>query len=343
MNASKSHEERIGQLFLVRGKAQEPVVQVGAGDIGAVAKLQETGRGDTLSNRERRYVLPPITFPKPIYMASVQPKTKADLDKMGSSLARIVEEDPTITVHKDPDTNESIISGMGESHVDITAEKIKRKFGVELVLDVPRVPYKETIMSHAKAEYKHKKQTGGHGQFGHVLLEVEPLARGSGFEFAERVVGGAVPKQYIPGVEKGVREALVEGVIAGYPVVDVKVTLFDGSYHPVDSSEMSFKLASSHAFKKGFTDANPVLLEPVMYLRIVIPDQYTGDVMGDLNTKRARVLGMTPEDGTTVIEAHVPLAEVQRYSTTLRSITQGRGFFTMEFDHYEEVPQHAAQ
>ncbi|MCL4368253.1 MAG: elongation factor G [Actinobacteria bacterium] len=342
-NATKSRDERVGQLFIVRGKTQEPVTQLGAGDIGAVAKLQETGTGDTLSSKEHPVTLPGITFPNPLFTAAVQPKTKADLDKLGNALARQVEEDRTLQLRRELDTGEMLLSGMGDSHIDVTAERIRRKFGVELVLSVPKVPYKETILTSTKAEYKHKKQTGGHGQYGHVFLAIEPLPRGSGFQFEEKVVGGVVPKQYIPGVEKGVREALGEGVQAGYPMVDLKVTLYDGSYHPVDSSEMAFKIAASQAFKKGVNQANPVLLEPIMNITIRVPEQYMGDVVGELNTKRARVLGMSPEDGISVIEAQVPLAEVQRYSTDLRSITQGRGTYTIEFSHYEEVPAHVAQ
>jgi elongation factor G len=343
-NATRNHEERIGQLFIIRGKTQEPVVQLGPGELGAVAKLQETGINDTLSSREHPLVLDPIVFPEPMFTLAVQPKTKSDLDKLGTALARLVEEDPTIRVHKDVDTGETLIEGLGESHIDIAAERMHRKFGVDVTLSVPRVPFKETVLSKAQAEYKHKKQTGGHGQYGHVFLEVEPLSRGSGFEFAERVVGGVVPKNFIPAVEKGVREALDEGNIAGYPVVDVKVTLFDGSYHPVDSSEIAFKIAAAQAFKKGIEQAHPVLLEPIVDLTVTVPEQYVGDVMGDLNTRRARVLGMFPEgNGLSVIQAQAPLAEVQRYATDLRSLTQGRGTYSAKLTSYEEVPAHVAQ
>ncbi|MGQ9677137.1 MAG: elongation factor G [Chloroflexota bacterium] len=342
-NANKGREERIGTLYVVRGKTQEPAQTLTAGDIGAVAKLQETGTGDTLTQKDHQLILESMTFPKPSFSVSVQPKTKADLDKLSNALSRLVEEDPTITVYKDPDTGETVMSGMGESHVDVAVEKMRRKFGVDVVTGVPRVPYKETITTSTNAEYKHKKQTGGHGQYGHVFLEVEPKPRGEGFEFAERVVGGVVPRQYIPAVEKGVRESIGEGVLAGYPVVDVKVTLYDGSFHPVDSSEMAFKLAASQAFKKALSQAQPVLLEPIMNVSITVPDQYMGDVMGDLNTKRARVLGMEPQDGNSVIHAQAPLAEMLRYATDLRSITQGRGMYSMDFSHYEEVPAHVAQ
>ena len=342
-NANKKRAERIGQLYRIRGKAQEPVSRIGAGDIGAVAKLAETATSDTLCDKEHPLVLDPIEFPAPTLSVAVYPKTKADLDKMGPALARLSEEDSTITVHKDAVTAETIVSGMGEAHVDVSVEKIKRKFGVDVRIDTPKIPYKETITVPVKAEYKHKKQTGGHGQYGHVLLELAPLPRGSGAEFGQRVVGGAVPKNYIPAVEKGVNEAVNEGVLAGYPVTDLKITLYDGSYHAVDSSDISFKIAAAHALRKGVSEGQPVLLEPIVNVQITIPDGFTGDVMSDLNGKRAKVLGMTPGDGINVIDAQAPLAEMLRYAIDLRSITQGRGAYTMEFSHYEEVPQHITQ
>ncbi len=342
-NANKGCAERIGQLYMLRGKAQEPVPQVVAGDIGAVAKLTETSTGDTLCGRDHPLVLPAIEFPRPVFRVAVHPKTKADLDKMGTALTRLVEEDPTLQVQRDPDTVETILSGMGDSHLEVAAERMRRKLGVEVRIEAPKVAYKETIMVPVKAEYKHKKQTGGHGQYGHVFLELEPLPRGSGFEFAERVVGGVVPKNYIPAVEKGVQEALQEGVVAGYPVTDIKVTLYDGSYHAVDSSDMSFKIAGLQAFKKGANQGQPVLLEPIMNIQVTVPDSFMGDTIGDLNTKRARVLATQPQDGMTLIEALVPLAEILRYATELRSLTQGRGSYTMEFSHYQEVPAQIAQ
>lgn len=343
MNSTRNAVERIGQLFLVRGKTQEPVPQVIAGDIGGVAKLASTSTNDTLSAKEKPYSLAPIKFPPPAYGAAIYPKTKADLDKLGLVLPRLVEEDPTLQVKREMDTAETILWGLGETQVEVVADRMQRKFGVEVRLEIPKVPYKETVTARVQAEYRHKKQTGGHGQFGHVWIEMEPLERASGFEFTERIVGGVIPKNYIPGVEKGVMEARQEGVLARYPVVDVRATLFDGSYHPVDSSDMSFKIAGLQAFKKGMAQANPVLLEPVMKLRVTVPDNYTGDIIGDLNTKRARVLGVSPQGGMSVIEALVPLAEVQRYNADLRSITQGRGVYSMEFDHYEEVPSFIAQ
>jgi len=342
-NSSKNRQERIGQLYVLRGKAQEPVPHLIAGDIGAVAKLTETATGDTLCAKEHPLVLPGIKFPQPCLSVAVHPKTKADLDKLGSSLARLVEEDPSLQVRREPDTLEIILSGLGEAQLEVAAEKMARKFGVDVRMETPKIPYKETITVSTKAEYKHKKQTGGHGQYGHVVLQLEPLPREAGCEFSERVVGGVVPRNYIPAVGKGVMEALQEGVLAGYPVVDVKVTLCDGSYHVVDSSDMSFKIAGSHATRKGLSQGQPVLIEPIVNMKIAVPENFTGDIIGDLNSKRARVLGMYPQGGWNVIEAQAPLAEVQRYAIDLRSITQGRGSFQMEFSHYEEVPAHIAQ
>lgn len=342
-NGSKGKPERVGQLFTIRGKSQEPAPEIPAGDIGGVAKLSETAAGDTLCQKEHPVVLAPIEFPKPVYSVAVYPKTKADTDKLGQSLARAVEEDPTLQVRKDPDTGEIVLSGMGNSQVEVTAEKIRRKFGVNVNLETPKVPYKEAITTTVTSEYKHKKQTGGHGQYGHVFLRLEPLPKGSGVQFDTAVVGGSVPRNFYPAVEKGVMETVAEGVIAGFPVVDVKVTLYDGSFHAVDSSEMSFKLAAIHAFKKGVTQAQPVLLEPIVNMKITAPDTFTGDIIGDLNSKRARVQGMIPQDGMNVIEAQAPLAEVLSYAIDLRSITQGRGTFTMEFSHYEQVPAHLTQ
>ena len=276
---------------------------------------------------------------------AILPKSRADLDKMGTALPKLCEEDLTLKVHRDPDVGEILLGGMGETHLEVAAEKLTSKFGVEVMLDLPKVPYKETINMSTQAEYKHKKQTGGHGQYGHVFLKLEPLPRGTGFEFTEKVVGGAVPRNYIPAVEKGVNEGKFEGILAGYPVVDVRVTLFDGSSHPVDSSEMAFKIASAQALKKGLAQAQPVLLEPIVNLTITAPDNFTGDIIGDLNSKRARVLGMIPSQshGVNTIEAQAPLSEVLRYATDLRSMTQGRGTFKTTFSHYEEVPTLIAQ
>ena len=342
-NASKGQAERVGQLFIPRGKAQEQVQELAAGEIGAVPKLTSTTTGDTLGTRENAFTLEGLSFPQSLYTVAVNAKSKADLDKMSTVLARLAEEDPSLQMGREPGTGEVLVSGMGDTHVEVLAEKAKRKFGVDLELSPPRVAYKETITAPAKVEYKHKKQTGGHGQYGHVFLELEPQPRGTGFEFGSKVVGGSVPKEYIPPVQKGVVKAMSEGVLAGFPLVDLKVTLYDGSSHPVDSSGMSFEIAGTHALRKGTLLANPVLLEPVMKLQVIVPDTYTGDIIGDLNAKRARIQGMTPQDGTTAIEAEAPQAEVLRYATELRQLTQGRGTFTIEFSHYEEVPQHSAQ
>jgi len=342
-NANRSGGERIGQLFILKGKAQEPVSQLGAGDIGGVAKLSLTSTGDTLCSQDKPIKVAPIQFLEPIFSQAVHPKTKADLDKLGMALARLAEEDPTLRVHRDADTGETILSGLGDTHLGVAAEKMLRKFGVGVELKTPKVPYKETITVPAKAEYKHKKQTGGHGQYGHVLLKLEPLPRGSGSEFADKVVGGRIPKNYIPAVEKGFHEAVQEGVLARYPVVDIKTTVYDGSYHPVDSSEICFKIAGAQALKKGLSQGQPILLEPIMGMKVIVPEDFTGDIIGDLNTKRARVLGMNPENGVNVIEAQVPLAEILRYAIDLKSITQGRGSFTVAFSHYEEVPPQLTQ
>jgi len=342
-NGSRGISERLGQLFVPRGKLQQPVPRLVAGDIGAIAKLGETGTGDTLCVRDNAVLIDPVVFPSPSYEVSVEPKTKADLDKMSMALNRLSEEDPSLKIRKDPSTSETILAGRGESHIDVSAEKLKRKFGVEVNLGVPKVPYRETIKTSVRSEYKHKKQTGGHGQYGHVFLELAPLPEGSGVEFGEKVVGGAVPKNYIPAVEKGVKSAVHEGVLAGFPIVDVKITLYDGSYHPVDSSDMSFQIAGFQAVKKGMSQGQPTLLEPMVRLHVVVPDSYTGDIIGDLNSKRAKVLGMYPESGMTNIDAEAPLAEVLRYSTVMRSLTQGRGHYTMTLSHYEEVPAHITQ
>jgi elongation factor G len=342
-NPARNQTERIGQVYVLRGKTQEQVQEIGAGDIGAVSKLAATLTSDSLCQRDNPVTFDPIEFPVGYYTMSVSPKTKADVDKMSTALSRIVEEDPSLRVSREMDTSETLISGFGDTHIEVTTERIHRKFGTELEIQVPKVPYKETITAVTRAEYKHKKQTGGHGQYGHVLLRLEPLERGEGFQFGEEVVGGSVPREYIPAVEKGVVKSLAEGALGGFPVVDMKAVLYDGSFHDVDSSGISFEIAGSFAARKGFAEAQPRLLEPVMKLTITVPDAFNGDVMGDLNGKRGRIMGMIPEDGETVIEAEVPQSETLRYATDLRSLTQGRGSYAIEFSHYEEVPQHIAQ
>ena len=337
-DATQEQSERIGQIYSIRGKGQEATSEVGPGDIGAVAKLAGTTTSDTLCNREHPITLKPIIYPTGHYTLAVSPKSKADLDKMSSSLTRIVEEDPSLTLSREPSTNETLLSGIGDVHLETTVDKVKRKFGTELTLQLPKVPYRETITSVSRAEYKHKKQSGGHGQYGHVLLRLEPRDRDSGFEFGSEVSGGAVPREYFSSVEKGVMKAMGEGALAGYPVVDVKAILYDGSYHDVDSSGISFEIAGSFAFRKGMSGGNPVLLEPVMKLSISVPDNFTGDVIGDLNGRRGRIIGMIPVHGGTIIEADVPHAELLRYSSDLRSLTQGRASYSMHFSHYEGVP-----
>ncbi len=342
-NARKGVDERVGQLFVVHGKSQEPVPSLAAGDIGAVAKLAETVTSDTLSTKDRVFQLPAIRFPAPVFSVAIFPKSKADTDKMSSALARIAEEDPVLEVRHDAETGETILSGLGESHVESACEKIKRKFSTEIVHETPRVPYRETISAPASAEHTHKKQSGGHGQYAKVTIEVAPLPRGAGFEFANKTVGGSVPRQYVPAVEHGVREALTEGIMSHNRVVDLKVSLVDGKEHPVDSSEMAFKLAGSQALKTCAQKAHPVLLEPVVNVRVRAPEAFTGDLVSNLNSKRAHVLGISPEEKVTVIDAQAPLAEMQHYATDLRSLTQGRATFEISFDHYAEVPEQVAK
>jgi elongation factor G len=340
-NSSKGKPERVGQLYIMKGKSQDPVSGVVAGDIGAVAKLQDTVTGDTLCDPGDPIVIEPMKFPAPVYSVAVHPKTKGDEDKIGMGLTRLTEEDPTITVERNVETGETILSGLGEVHVDVTTGKLKRKFGVDVDLTTPKIPYRETIKGSAKSEGRHKKQTGGRGQFGHVWIEFEPSSEE--FEFVDKIFGGAVPRQYIPAVEKGLRETLSEGVLAGYPVVNIRATLYDGSFHPVDSSEMAFKIAAWLAFKKGIAEANPIILEPIVRVEVTVPEQYMGDIMGDLNKKRGKIQGMETKGRIQVIKATAPLAEMQRYAIDLRSMTQGRGLFTMEFDHYEEAPANIAE
>ena len=342
-NVNKNGIERIGQLFTILGKNQQSVPQLSAGDMGAVARLNLTATGDTLCTREHPLMLDGIEFHQANFSMAIHPQTKADLDKMSTVLPRVCEEDPSLQLHRDTDTNEFIISGVGDSQLEVVKEKMYRKFGVEVRLDPPKIPYRESIAVSARAEYKHKKQTGGHGQYGHVLLELEPLPRGGGFEYVEKIFGGAVPQNYRPSVEKGVNEAKQEGVLAGYPVDDIKVTFYDGSFHSVDSSDIAFKIAGAHALRKGLSQGQPVLIEPIMHLTINVPEAYTGDILSDLNTKRGRVLGMIPEGGYNIIEAQAPHAELLRYALDLRSMTQGRGGFTMKRSHYEEVPPHISQ
>ena len=343
-NPLKDKVEKIGNIFSLRGKQQINLEKGLAGDIVVVAKLQDTVTGDSLTDKSFPVVFDEIIYPKPMFTMAVETKNKGDEDKLSNALVRILDEDPTVRYVKSAETAEFLLSGIGEMHTEIIADKIKRKFGVELLLKNPKIPYRETIRMKEKVEAKHKKQSGGHGQYGHVWLQIEPLPPGTGIEFTDSIFGGAVPRQYIPAVEKGVKEALQAGILAGYPVVDVKVDLCDGSYHTVDSSEMAFKIASAAAVKKAVMQAKPVLLEPIYDLEITIPEYYMGDVIADLNTKRGRINGMDSGlTGIGVVKAQAPVAELFRFAIDLRSITQGRGFFDMKFSHYEEVPQKIAQ
>jgi elongation factor G len=343
LNVTKDSKERVGHLLRLEGKKQAQVEKLTTGEIGAVAKLKDTEAGDTLADEKApiRYAgLVPVSA---AISFAVEPKSKGDEEKAIQGLHRLAEEDPTLKMQRDPQTKEIILSGVGQLHIEVTVEKLKRKFGVEVELKAPKVPYKETIKGSAKAQGRLKKQTGGRGQFGDCWLEVSALPRGSGFEFVDAIVGGVIPRQFIPAVEKGVREALHDGFLAGYETVDVRVKVYDGSHHSVDSSEMAFKIAASLGFKAAIEQAKPILLEPIMAMEIAVPDDCMGDVIGDLNSRRGKVLGVDPKVGSQVIRALVPMAEVLRYSPDLRSMTSGRGAFTMEFDHYEELPAHLAE
>jgi len=344
-NVRTQRDERIGQLFVIKGKDHIAVSELGAGDLGAVAKLQDTTTNDTLSSKDRKVAIEPIAFPKPTMTLAIEPKTKGDEDKIGSGLSRLAEEDPTFVVEKSFETGQNLVSGMGDLHLEVIMSQLSKKFGVEVELTDPIVPYRETIRGRAKAEGKHRKQSGGRGQYGHVMLEISPAdpELDDRLEFVDDIFGGAVPRQYIPAVEKGLREILDDGPLAGFPVDNVRVSLYDGSYHAVDSSEMAFKIAAGMAFRKGFLEANPVLLEPIMNVEIVVPEAFTGDIMGDMNKKRGRILGMEPRGKYQVIKAQVPMAEMFKYAIDLRSMTQGRGSFTSEFSHYEEVPAQIAE
>jgi elongation factor G len=343
-NATRREEERVGNLLGVQGKEQDNLSKVGPGDIAAVAKLTSTQAGDTLvADRAHAVELAPLDFPPPSLQMAIEPESKADLDKLGQALHRLLEEEPSVRVHREDGTGETILTAMGDAHVDVIVDRLKRKYGAAVKTATPRVPYRETIRAAAKIDNKFKRQTGGHGQYGHVVIEFEPGDPGSGFAFGNRIVGGVVPKQYIPAVEKGLNESMAEGVLAGYPVVDVKATLVDGSYHTVDSSEMAFKIAASQALKRAFENGSPALLEPILEVEIVVPDEYMGDVMGQITAKRGHVLGMDSNGGLQMLRAQVPQAEMFHYATELRSITQGRGRFSWKLDHYAEVPHTIAE
>ena len=344
LNTTTGAKERIGQVFYLMGKKQIPAQAIGPGEIGVVAKLKETYTGDTFSEEAHQIIFEKIKFADPIISYAIAPKSKGDEEKVGASINRILEEDPTLRFQRDDETKEMLLSGMGQVHLEVTIEKLKRKFGVEVLMKTPKVPYKETIKVSAKAQGRYKKQSGGRGQYGDCFIEIEPLPRGGGYEFVDRIVGGVIPQQYRPAVEKGIIETMREGVIAGYPVVDLKVTLYDGSYHSVDSSEMAFKIAGSMGLKKAIQDAKAILLEPVMKVEAITPDDTLGAVIGDLNSKRGRVQGVEPQaGGNQKITALVPMAEMLTYANQLHSLTSGRGLYSMEFSYYDEVPSHLAQ
>lgn len=342
-NATRSHEEHVGQLFVLRGKQQESVTEVPAGDIAAVAKLGVTGTGDTLTDKTKPQTLSAIDFPQPSYSQAIVALSKADEDKMGPALGRLAEEDPTFKFHRDPETGQTVISGQGGTHLAIVIERLKR-FGANVRSEEVRIPYRETIQSAARVQGRHKKQTGGRGQFGDCWVKFEPLPRGEGYEFVDAIVGGSIPRQYIPAVDKGLQEAMEHGILAGFRVVDLRATCDDGSFHDVDSSEMAFRQAAHLAFRAGMEKAHPVLLEPMMNIEIIVPEENMGDIISDMNTKRGRISGMEPTgDGKQLIRAMAPMAELQNYAIDLRSIARGRGKFRTEFSHYEEVPAHVAQ
>lgn len=342
-NPNKEADEKIGGLFLLQGKEQIPAGQAKCGDIVATAKLKETLTGDTLCERGKNVQFPPIKFPEPSISFAIEPKTRADEDRISQATHRISEEDPTARIERDPQTNELIISGNGQLHVEIITDRLKKRYNVDVVLKPPKIPYKETIKAKADVQGKYKKQTGGRGQYGDVFIKIEPLKRGQDFIFEDKIFGGAIPKNYIPSIEKGIQEARQKGVLAGYPTVDFKVTLYDGSYHEVDSSDIAFKIAASMAFKKGAKAARPTILEPIMNIEVYTPEAYTGDIMGTLNGRRGKLQGMEQKGNMRIIKGQAPMAEMLDFEPTLTSITGGRGSFIMEFSHYEEVPAHLQQ
>lgn len=342
-NATRGVEERVGQILALVGKETKPAPVAGPGDILAVAKLKETTTGDTFADKAKPVTLSHVEPPAPLMTFAAYPKSKGDEDKMGQGLRRMQEEDPTLRLTREEQTHELLAAGMGKLHLDIVIERMKRKYGADVELRPMKVPYRETLKGSTKVQGRYKKQTGGRGQFGDTWIEIRPLPRGGGYQFVDKIVGGAIPRQYIPAVEEGIGEAMTHGILAGYPMVDVEVTLFDGKYHDVDSSEMAFKIAGSLGFKKGALECKPVLLEPIMEVTVRVPDANMGDVIGDLNSRRGRVLGVDPEKGVQVIRANVPLAEMLNYAPDLISMTSGRGTYSMKFDHYDEVPAQQAE
>lgn len=343
LNVGKDSRERLGHLLRLEGKKQTQVAKAVAGEIIAVAKLKDTATGDTLAEEKAPILYPRVELPPPAISFAVAPKGKADEEKAAQALHRLMEEDPSLDMHRDPQTRELILSGVGQLHIEVVIERMHRKYGAEVELKAPKVPYKETIKGRAESQGKLKKQSGGRGQYGDCWLKVEPLPRGGNFEFVDEIVGGVVPRQYIPAVEKGVREAMGEGILAGYPIVDIRVTLYDGSYHDVDSSEMAFKIAASMGFKSALEKAKPILLEPIMNLEVSVPDDCMGDVIGDLNSRRGKVQSVDARAGGQVIKASVPMSEALKYAPDLTSMTSGRGSFTVGFSHYEELPPHLVE
>ena len=341
-NPGKNSKERISRIVRMHSNNREEIKEVRAGDIAAVVGLKNTGTGDTLCDEAKPVILESMEFPEPVISVAIEPKSKADEEKLANALSRLAEEDPTFTVRSDEEINQTIISGMGELHLDVLVDRMRREFNVQANVGKPQVAYRETVRKTSEAESKYIRQTGGRGQYGHVIITLEPLPPAKGFEFVNKIVGGVIPREYIPAVEKGIREALTSGVLAGYPVVDVRVTLTDGSFHEVDSSEMAFKIAGSMAFKDACKKANPVILEPIMKTEVMVPEDYMGDVIGDLNSRRGKIISMEPVNKIEHIKANVPLSEMFGYSTTLRSLTQGRGNYSMEPSHYEEVPKQIA-
>lgn len=341
-NVSVDLQERINQVYRIKGKERKEVKVLNTGEIGGLVKLKRTKTSHTLTHPSSPILLPPIPFPEPSISIAIVPKTKGDEEKVSNGLARLHSEDPTFTYHYDTELKQQLVSGLGELHLDVILGKLKKKFGVDVEVHRPKIPYRETIKGKAEAQGKYKKQTGGHGQYGDVWLRLKPLTRGAGFEFGNEIFGGAVPSKYIPSVEKGIRETIAQGVLAGYPVTDLKIILYDGSYHPVDSSDIAFKIAASMGFKAAAEKAGLTLLEPIYEVEVTVPDVYMGDVIGDINSRRGKIQGMEPSGGFQKIKAFVPLAEMYKYSTTLRSMTQGRGYFRMKFSHYEEVPREIA-
>lgn len=342
LNATRRAKEKGGHLYYMVGKKSVPVSVIRAGDLAAIAKLKETQTGDTICDERHPICFPTPRLPKPVLSFAVEPKAKTDIEKVSLALHKLVEEDPLLEFRRNPETKEMVLSGMGQLHVDVTLERLRRKYGTDIEIHVPKIPYKETIKTTAQAQGKYKKQTGGHGQYGDCWLQLDPLPRGAGFEFVNKIVGGAIPRQFIPAVEKGVLEAMQEGWLAGFPVVDVRVTVYDGSYHVVDSSELSFKIAAALGFKKAMEAAHPVLLEPIMHVEVTTPDDVVGAVIGDLNARRGRITGVTVRGHDQVIQAAVPLAELLTYASVLNSLTGGRGTYVMEFATYEEVPKELA-